>query len=378
MPSSNHSDDTIQIAKIDIFKLNIPLKIPFRIAFETVTHAQNIIIRIHTNTGLCGWGESSPYKSIIGETQAGQFAIAPLLAKAILKKNPLQIENRLADLDQVITANPCIKSAFDMALYDINAQFAKLPLYAYLGGSNDKSLHTDMTIGIDTPTKMAELAITYKEAGFPAIKVKVGTTQKEDVARIKSIREAIGMDIPLRLDANQGWTKGVAIQTLKAMAPFDIEHCEAPVAKWNHQALLAVSQESPIPIMADESLFSPTDAYRLASQGACDYFNIKLAKSGGIRNALKITAIAEAAGIQSQVGCFSETRLAITALTHLALASKNIVHYDMDSPLMLAEDPIEGGIKYEANGQINLSECIGIGAQIKKDYLQKMQKTTIE
>ena len=377
MSNNQASFQGIKISSIEIFKLNIPLKIPFRIAFETVTHAQNIILKVHTNTGLCGWGESSPFKSIIGENQASQFEIAQALAQALLQKKPLEIENRLQDLDLVITANPCIKSAFDMALYDLAAQSAKLPLYAFLGGANDRTIRTDMTIGIDHPEAMAALAETYLKEGFPAIKVKVGTNKQEDVARVRAIREAVGNTIPLRLDANQGWTKAEALQTLQALAAFDIEHCEAPVAKWNYQALQEISRKSPIPIMADESLFGPSDAARLAASGACGYFNIKLAKSGGIRNALKITAIAEAFGIQSQVGCFSETRLGITALAHLALASKNIIHFDMDSPLMQSEDPVEGGIRYLEQGKIEVPDTPGIGASIAPKYLAEMENTRI-
>lgn len=374
--SPNNTRD--KIIKIEIFKFNIPLKTPFRIAFETITHAENILIKIHTNSEICGWGECSPYKSIIGETQAGEFEIAPLLAKSILGKSPLEIENRLLDLDLAITANPCIKSAFDIALHDIAAQSAGMPLYAYLGGANDRILHTDMTIGLDTPENMAQQAREFLAAGFPAIKVKVGTTLEADLARIKAIREVVGSNLPLRIDANQGWSPTNALQILKAMESYNIEHCEAPISKKHRKALINLNRESPIPIMADESLFGPEDAYQLASQNACDYFNIKLAKSGGIRNAMKIATIAEVSGIKSQVGCFSESRLAITALAHFVLAAKNVVHFDMDAPLMLTDDPILGGIKYGDEGSIHVPDTIGIGVSIPDEYLQKMVCRAIE
>ena len=369
---------TGSISKIDIFKLNIPLKIPFRIALETITHAENILIRIHTKEGLCGWGECSPYKSIIGETQAGEFAIAPLLAKAILGKSALAIENRLDDLDAAITNNFCIKSAFDMALYDLAAQYAEMPLYRFLGGNNDRALHTDMTIGIDTPDNMAQLALTYHKEGFPAIKVKLGTTLEADVARIKAIREAIGYETPLRIDANQGWTPAIARRTLQALESYQIEHCEAPIPKGDWLVLAQIHQHSPIPIMADESLFTHKDAFQLARHQACAYFNIKLAKSGGIRNALKIVAIAEAAGISSQVGCFSESRLAMTALAHFVLSAKNVVHFDMDAPLMLTNDPAQGGIIYKEKGQISVPEAIGLGVTIEDSYLKQLEHIIIE
>ena len=140
---------------------------------------------------------------------------------------------------------------------------------------------------------------------------------------------------------------------------------------------MKVRENSPIPIMADESIFDHHDAFRLASMGACDYFNIKLSKSGGIHNALKIAAVAESAGIKCQVGCMSESRFALTALMHLVLARDSIVHYDMDSSLMLAADPVSGGIEYRGAGLWVLGEDPGIGAGFEESYLEPMEKVTL-
>jgi len=129
--------------------------------------------------------------------------------------------------------------------------------------------------------------------------------------------------------------------------------------------------------MADESVFDHHDAFRLASMGACDYFNIKFSKSGGINNALKIVAVAEAAGIKCQVGCMSESRFALTALMHLVLASDIIVHYDMDSSLMLDKDPVTGGIEYKGAGLWILGESPGIGAGFDEAFLESMERVSI-
>jgi L-alanine-DL-glutamate epimerase-like enolase superfamily enzyme len=162
------------------------------------------------------------------------------------------------------------------------------------------------------------------------------------------------------------------------MAPFSIEYCEAPIDRRHADQLPLVRTQSPIPIMADESMFDHQDAFRLARLGACDFFNIKLGKSGGIRNALRIVAVGEAAGISSQVGCFSETRIGITALAHLALSRRNIHHYDMDSFLMLAEDPVEGGIDYQPGGQIRVPDSIGLGVTLGSTFLAGLERVVIE
>lgn len=368
--------DTIQT--IDVYKLNVPLTDPFVISLETIEHAENVVVRIRTAEGLTGFGECSPYRSIAGETQNGAFEVAKELGRLLIGREASTLESMLDALDRHVTGNHCIKSAFDMALYDLAARRAGLPLYAFLGGQNNRELRTDMTVSIGTPGKMAADAKKYADQGFEAVKVKLGTGMEADVARIRAIRQAVGEALPLRIDANQGWSVPTAIRTLRALASYHIEYCEAPISRRQFSSLAAVRRQSPIPIMADESLFDHHDAFHLARLEACDFFNIKLAKSGGIRNALRIIAVAEAAGISSQVGCFSETRLGITALAHLALARRNIHHFDMDSPLMLAEDPVQGGIVYHPGGRIELPEAPGLGALIPDSALEKTEHIRID
>ena len=257
-----------------------------------------------------------------------------------------------------------------MALYDIAAQSAGVPLYAFLGGKKNKEISTDMTVGLGTAEKMAAEAKVYQAAGFPAIKVKLGTNTDDDVKRIKAIREAVGDALPLRIDANQGWSVATAIATLQALAPYNIEHCEEPIARWNYMKLAEIRKASPIKIMADESCFDQHDAERLAALNACDYFNIKLGKSGGIFNALQIVEVAKKYGLHLQVGSFMESRLAMTALVHFAYNSDLIVHYDIDTPLMLSQDPVVGGMQYKENGIIEIDDTPGIGATIDEVFLK--------
>ena len=348
------------------------------ISLGVIPEATNVVIRIHTSSGLTGTGECAPFVFIVGETQETVFELAKQVGKLLIGKDPFAIEDRLAGIDRAVKGNYTMKSAFDMALYDLAAQKAGMPLYQLLGGSNHREIFTDMTISIGTPEKMAKDAKEFKESGFPAIKVKLGTTMKEDVARIKAIREAVGMDYPVRIDANQGWDTLTAITTLKALEKYNIEHCEEPIAHWNTREQVKVRDNSPIPIMADESLFDHHDAFRLAHMGACDYFNIKFSKSGGINHALKIIAVAEASGIKCQVGCMSESRYALTALMHLVLARENIVYFDMDSSLMLAEDPVKGGIEYKGSGKWILGESVGIGASFDEAYLHSMEREVLQ
>ena len=225
-------------------------------------------------------------------------------------------------MDKIIYGNSSIKSAFDIALYDIASQHAGIPLYKFLGGENNKTIITDYTVSIGEPAKMAADALKIKEQGYPAIKVKLGKNGKKDVERIRAIRAAVGKEIPLRIDANQGWRVNEAIETLNALAKFDIQHCEEPIARWKFMQLRKVKKNSPIPIMADECCGDEHDAERLIELGACDYFNIKLGKSGGIFKALKMVKMAEAKPIFNYrwEPCWNQG-FAMTAFAHFALCS---------------------------------------------------------
>ncbi len=360
-----------------MIKLNIPYKEPFVISLGVIPSAANVVVRIHTQDGFTGTGECAPFVFIVGETQDTVFGLSLQIGQLLLGKDPGAIEERLREIDRAVKGHPTMKSAFDMALYDLLALRANLPLYRILGGSNRREVRTDMTISIGNPEKMARDALSFKEAGFPAIKVKLGTTGPEDVLRIRAIRQEVGPDYPIRIDANQGWDTPTAIATLKELEPYGIEYCEEPIPHWNSRDMARIRSESPIPIMADESLFDHHDAFRLAAGQVCDYFNIKFSKSGGIHNALKIISVAESAGISCQVGCMSESRFALTALMHLVQARDSITHFDMDSSLMLADDPVTGGISYEGSGKWSMEDRPGIGAGFEEAYLDSMEQKSL-
>lgn len=364
----------MQIDRIELFKVQIPLVQPFVISLGTQYDANNVFVRIVAEGGLEGWGECSPNLQINGESMDTCYIVGQYLARVLRGMDALDIAACTRAMNRVITRNESIKSAFDMALFDIAAQNAKLPLYRFLGGSKNKPIATDMTVGLGEPVKMASEALDYKKAGFPTIKVKLGTNTTEDVARIKAIREAVGMELPLRIDANQGWDVQTAIDTLKALEPYDIEHCEEPIPKWKFMELPLVRKSTRIKIMADESCFDQHDAERLAKLKAVDYFNIKLGKSGGLFNAMQMLKIAEDHQIHLQVGCFLESRLAITTLVHFSYCHDLIVHYDLDAPLFLKEDPVEGGMLFKENGVVEIDDSYGLGAKLKPEYIKKAEK----
>lgn len=369
--------EEIRISQVELYKIFIPLKEPFVISLGPIPNAENVLVIIRTDQGITGFGECSPFMSINGESMDTCFAVGQYFARLFKGKNALAIEERVHDMDRLIYGNSSIKSAFDMALYDIISQHAGLPLYKYLGGNRNKTIVTDYTVSIGDPVKMAEDAVNIKQQGYPAIKIKLGRDGKVDVERIRAIRQAVGPEIPLRIDANQGWAVEEAIETLKALAQFDIQHCEEPIPRWAFMELPRVRKESPIPIMSDESCGDEHDAERLIKLQACDYMNIKLGKSGGIFKALKMVKLAEEANLHLQVGAFMESRLAMTAFAHFSLCSPIIEHFDFDTCLMFSEDPVSGGIVYKPNGVIEVPETPGLGAIVEENWLKRFEQVII-
>ena len=370
-------NNKLTISEIGLYKLSIPLIEPFITSLGVDESADNVLVQLKTKEGIIGFGECSPYMPINGESQDTCYIVGQYFAKGLKGKDPLQIEDCIKLMDKIIYAHNSIKSAFDMALYDIASQHAGMPLYKFIGGANNKTIITDYTVSIGEVNKMAADAVKIKEQGYPAIKVKLGKNGRTDVERMRAIRTAVGEDIPLRIDANQGWEVEEAIETLKALAIFNIQHCEEPIARWNYMQLPRVKKESPIPIMADECCGDDHDAERLIQINACDYMNIKLGKSGGIFKALKMARMAEKANIHLQVGAMLESRLAMTAFAHYALCSPAIEHYDFDTALMFSEDPVTGGIQYKANGVVEVPEVNGLGATVDEGWLRKMEKVII-
>lgn len=349
---------------------------PFTIATGTMDYAQNIFIRLHTNEGIYGVGECSAFPMIAGETQETCFVLAAAFAGLWKNKDASAIQDRLKELDDFVARNFTIKSAFDMALYDLAAKKEGKPLYAYLGGSK-KQLETDLTIGIDTPALTAAKAVEFKERGVRIIKVKLGKKVQEDIERIRLIRKAIGPDLLLRIDANQGWSFDDAMLALNALKDFDIQFCEQPMRHHDDDLLPELQKRSPIPIMADESVFTHHDARKLINAKACQYINIKFAKSGGIAEAMRINKVAQQHGIPCMLGGMLESRLALTAFVHFASAFENIRFYDMDTPLLgHLVDPVTGGVHY--NGFIlEATDTPGIGADVEEVFLKKCAKMVV-
>jgi len=365
----------VLITHIAIYRFSIPM-VPFTIATGTMDHAQNVFIRVHTDAGFYGVGECSAFPMIVGETQDTCLLMAREFAKLWKGKNALDIPARLQQLHDFTAGNTTIKSAFDMALYDIAAKNAGLPLYKFLGGQK-REVETDITIGIDKPEVMAQKAMEFKQLGAAILKVKLGKNAAEDIERIKQIRDAVGDEMKIRVDANQGWSFDDAVFALQALGKYDIEFCEQPMRTWYDDKLPKLMKLSPVKIMGDESIYNHHDARKQIESGSCHYINIKLAKSGGMFEAKQIHDLAAQKGISCMMGGMLESRIALSAKLHFVYASPNIKFYDMDTCMLGHKvDPCVGGVTYDGYF-LTINDAPGIGADAGEGFLKNCEKFSI-
>lgn len=335
----------MKITKVDAFRLDMPLTEPYTIAYETVSHAVNIILKLETDAGITGWGCAAPDEVVTGETPEGALASAKGAVRDILTDSaPFQIARIMEDLQNMLPGQSSVRAMVDTALYDIMARKAGIPLYRLLGGYRD-CIPTSITIGILPLKEALDRAEKYIKTGFSILKLKGGINLEEDVEKILKLRERFGRKIVLRFDANQGYSSKQAVSFIKRVKSAGIEIIEQPVSRESHTGLGQVTRAVSIPVMADESIMNLKDAFKLASSDLIDMINIKLMKMGGIFESLHINSVAKAAGMEVMVGCMDESALGICAGLHFALSRSNIEYADLDGHLDLEDDPFTGIFK---------------------------------
>jgi len=362
------------IQQIEVYPVTLRYKEPFRIAPGASIESHNVIVKIITDYNVIGWGESSPSERVTGETAETVIKTLDKIAPKLIGHCPLRIENDIEIMDSIIKRNPAAKAAIDIALHDILGKTAHKPLFMLMGGYRTEVM-TDITLSIKSPREMAEDAAKAVKNGFKALKVKVGVNPAEDIERIKLIREAAGSNVQIRIDANQGWTAKQAIEILNKIDKFEIQFAEQPIPAEDIKGLKEVKRNSPIPIMADESVHSLEDALQLIQAEAVDLINIKLMKCGGILKGRKIAAVAEAAHIPCMVGCMGESEIGIAAGSHLAAAVKNIIYADLDSDILLKDKLVRKDVAKIENSKRILPKEHGLGiTEINEEILGKPVK----
>ena len=349
----------MRIDFLEYMAMDLLRKEPFTIARGSSAVAQNVLVIVHSGS-LTGTGSGAP-TDVTGETIRSAMEAIKSMARA-LEGFPFERPREVADkMDKVLPGNPSVKAAIDIAVHDLAAQQAGVPLTRYLGASRDRMV-TDMTIGIMDTRDAVERAQRWAQAGFRALKVKIGRDPKSDLDRLRAIRGAVGPRIEVRIDGNQGYTWSQALSFARAAKDLDISVFEQPVAKTDLEGMRVLTESSPIPIMADEMVLTPDDAKKVRWANAAKAVNLKLMKHGGISRAIDVNTICESAGYPTMVGCMGEPQISIAAALAFALAQKNVRWLDLDSHFNLAEDPSKG-LRFE-NGELIAPDRPGLGVTL--------------
>lgn len=352
----------MKITAMTLAMLRVPLRTPFRTALRQVDEVSDLVVMLHTDCGRTGYGSTPETPAITGHRH-------PEIIQAIRSKLwPILRGTDVASLESLVPAvgmasNNCnAQAAVEIALYDLRAQLAGMPLCRWLGGAA-RELSTGITISLDTTAKMLADAEQALQRNFASLKVKVGGEPIEDIDRITALYTAVGSRARLLLDANQGWTPDQAIELMHALEGrgVEVDLLEQPVAAADIRGLAAVTAAIDTPVMADESVFGPEDAREVVRNRAAAIINIKLAKAGGISRAMAIADLAAEAGLSCMVGCMLESPVAVSAAAHFAAARADVVsRVDLDAPELCTVNPVVGGARF-CGPDVVLSEAPGLG-----------------
>mgnify|MGYP001062572133 CR=1 FL=1 len=339
------------------------LKHPYRIAYDHISDVHNVFLKLETSNGIVGYGCAAPDIHVTGEDHEKVVEVFEgTLLPLIRKRDCTRISRIMEKLRKVADKYPSTLAMVDMALHDILGKVTGLPLYRLLGGYRT-NIKTSVTVGICSVDDTIDRSRDYVDQGFRAIKIKGGLDVDEDIKRVWGVRKELGPSIELRFDANQGYNAREAIRFVKEVGGADLELIEQPTPTGSPEMLGRVTRKVPIPVMADESLLTLRDAFKLARGDIVDMINIKLMKVGGIEQALHINSVARSAGLETMVGCMDESKLGIAASLHFALAKPNVAYADLDGNLGLIGDPVSGGVVLR-RGILYVNEEPGLGVDM--------------
>lgn len=356
----------LNVVSARVYRVTIPLEQPFVLAYKNVAEVENIVLRLESADGIVGWGCASPESKVTGETpDMTEQSLIRDIVPALLSAPELPLPLLLNVAEQAAAGAPAACAAADVALHDMAARAARVPLIALLGGPARDSIPTCMTISISEVDKTLDDARRFAARGFRFLKIKCGLDPELDIARVKAVRAALP-GATLHLDANQGYTREQALLVARALE-HDIVFLEQPGPKEDLDLLQALCAESPVPIMADEPVLTPDHALAVFRRGA-PLICVKLVKSGGVAPAVRLCELAASLGRGVMIGCMEELPVSMAAAACVALSQPVVRYADLDGHLDMIQDFAHGGI-FVNNGDAAVSDAHGSGVEVNEQAL---------
>ena len=356
------------IVDIRTHRVSSELHTPFVTALRRATAVQTLVVEIVDEDGRAGFGEAPQVWQVTGASLAGsQACVNEMLAPLLVGRDADDLVANCQSVSRAVAGNEAARAAVDVALHDLAARRLGVPLVRLLGGTTLR-VPTDVTLSAGDAEALATAATERVDEGFSVLKVKVGWKSGDrdvaasDVARVRAIRAAVGPQVRLRLDANQGWTPREAVRVISDLeaAGLDVELVEQPVPRWDLDGLAWVSDRVRTPILADEAVFSPRDLVEVIRRRAADMVNVKLAKCGGIGPARTLLSLAEEHGMGTIVGSMMESPIGVGAAASLVAAQGTTAVSDLDAAWWLAAAPVRGGMSYDG-AYVRLPDAPGLG-----------------
>lgn len=353
----------MKIVEARVVPKRVRITVPYRIAGHFFDTAEIVFLILRDETGLEGYGSASPVLHLTDDDfETTARILETKLVPAVAGTDVSDLEAAVGRAAAASTESRSALAALDIALHDLHARRRGVPLVKMLGGAR-RRLVTSITIGIGDPDGMVESARMHIANGFRCLKIKIGENERSDLEVLRKMRAAVGPDVTIRVDANQGYTPDQAIRVAHELQALSIELIEQPVRREDVAGMAKVTAASRVPIVADEAVRIPSHLPPLVAARAAHGANIKLMKCGGILEARRLDADLHRAGWRALVGCFDESRASIAAAAHFAASGATTEWIDLDGHFDLAEDPFTGGVGL-AGGELILSDAPGIGVTL--------------
>lgn len=375
----------MKIVKIECIPITVHFKKPVGLAYGEIKEQQEVIVKIHTDVGIVGVGETGGISTgYIGECQDSIMElirdyIGPMV---LLGEDPFNIEKIVAEMDKIVKWNNQAKAVVDFALHDIMGKALGVPVYKLIGGLCMEKIPLGWVLGAQEPEAMAKEAVERLENGFKYLKVKVGLlSPKRDIENVKAVREAVGEDAKIIVDVNTAWDLPTALNTLREMEKYNIWIAEQPVPYWNVEGLKALRNRTNILIMADEAIYEIWDLIKIIRADAADLVFIKVVKAGGILKGKRWVSIAKAAGLPVICGCMMGCGIEAAAQAHFIASTEwmekiphqNLgplhIHYVTESA-GVKDDIVKELPKYE-NGFLYVPNKPGLGVELNDEMVSK-------
>jgi L-alanine-DL-glutamate epimerase-like enolase superfamily enzyme len=360
----------MKITNVEVYRLDIPYRETVRVAFGSLTEANDVVVKIRSDSGQVGTGTTTPVPPYLGTTQDMLVDAIRYLTPVLVGRNPLDVEGIHAQMERTLGGNQAAKAGIDIAIYDLIGRELGLPAYQLLGGRARDDFVTDRSLSIKDPPAMAADAVKAMAEGFRAFEVHVGTKPREDVERIKAVREAVGEGPVIVADANQHWSPSEAISVIRKLEPYDIM-VESPTRGLDNMAQVADAVEATI--IADEACHTYHDAMEIVKRKAADAFCIKVIKAGGLYKAKKIATVAEAAGLLCRIdGIPGETKISNTAAVHLGLTIGSLLPGSgvMQHYYTCREDIVTAGGLAFKDGSVSVDDSPGLGVTYRENLFR--------